>query len=298
MPANQDLFLIDASVYVFRAYFSISPELEDNDGNPTNAVYGFTGFLLSLLEQLQPTHMAMAFDESLETSFRNDIYPDYKANREPAPLELKRQFAHCRSIAEALGVDCFSDDQYEADDIIGTLAHRHRQRGLTPHILSSDKDLAQLIQGKETLWDYSRQQRLDSDGIEKKFGVRPDQIADFLALTGDSVDNIPGVPGVGPKSASVLLKHFGSLDQVLERSEEIAFLSVRGARSLAKKIADNSDAARLSRRLTGIELEVPLPEPEPELAWTTPDAATLNELFDFLNFGRLLRQRVDKLAAG
>ncbi len=296
MP-SPELYLVDASVYVFRAYFAVSPELTDADGNPTNAVYGFSGLLCTVLEQVRPTHIAVAFDESLELSFRNDIYPEYKAHREPAPLDLKRQFAHCRAVAEALGIECFSDDRFEADDLIGTLAERKRGRGFTIHILSSDKDLAQLIEGADTLWDFGRKERQDAGAIERRFGVRPDQFADYLALTGDPVDNIPGVPGVGPKSASHLMRHFDSLDELLGRADEIAFLSsLRGARSMSKKIARHADAARLARRLTAIATDAPLPEPEPTLQWRGPDLSTLEELFDFLNFGRLLRRRVRALA--
>ncbi len=296
--ARPDLYLVDASVYVFRSYFAVSPELADADGNPTNAVYGFSGFLCTLLEQLSPTHIAIAFDESLEQSFRNDIYPEYKAHREPAPLDLKRQFAHCRAVAEALGIECFSDDRYEADDLIGTLASAKRKRGFRVHILSSDKDLAQLITAGDTWWDFSRNRRLDAAAIEQKFGVRPDQFADYLALTGDPVDNIPGVPGIGPKSAAGLIRHFDSLDAIIERVEEIPFLSsLRGAKSLAKRIARHADDARLSRRLTAIATDAPLPQPEPTLQWRSPDLAALDELFDYLNFGRLLRRRVRDLPA-
>ncbi len=254
--------------------------------------------MLTLLERLEPGHIAIAFDESLESSFRNDIYPEYKAHREPAPLELKRQFAHCRAIAEALGVECFSDDRYEADDLIGTLASANRNRGFRVHILSSDKDLAQLITAGDTWWDFSRNRRLDAAAIEQKFGVRPDQFADYLALTGDPVDNIPGVPGIGPKSAAGLIRHFDSLEAIIERVEEIPFLSsLRGAKSLAKRIARHADDARLSRRLTAIATDAPLPQPEPTLQWRSPDLAALDELFDYLNFGRLLRRRVRDLPA-
>jgi 5'-3' exonuclease len=297
MSTHTDLYLIDASVYVFRAWFSVPDNFNDHDGNPTNAVFGFAGFLVGFLEQVRPSHIGVAFDESLETSFRNDIYPDYKANRDPAPLDLKRQFAHCRAFAEALGISCFSDDRYEADDLIGTLAHRKRPRGHRVHVVSSDKDLAQLVNDNESLWDFARNQRLDGDGIEEKFGVRPEQIADYLALTGDSVDNIPGVPGVGPKTASALLQHFGTLDDVLGRIDEVPFLSIRGAKSLAGKLREHTDKAQLARQLTGIALDAPIPEPEPELDWRTPDMQAVEDLFDYLRFGTGLRERCRRLAA-
>jgi len=292
----KDLYLIDASVYVFRAWYSVPDNFFDRDGNPANAVFGFAGFLVQFLEQVGPTHLAVAFDESLESSFRNEIYPAYKANREVAPVELKRQFGHCRALAETLGVDCFADDRYEADDLIGALAHRKRPQGFRAHILTSDKDLSQLIRDGETLWDFARNTRLDAAGIEAKLGVRPEQVADFLALTGDTVDNIPGVPGVGPKSAAALLGHFGTLDALLERLDEVEFLSLRGARSLAGKLRAHAEDARLARRLTGIALDAPLPEPEPGLDWRGPELDELEALFDYLGFGQGLRGRCRKLA--
>lgn len=290
------LYLVDASIYVFRAWFSVPDEFVDRDGNPANAVYGFTGFLCSLLEQARPSHIGVAFDESLESSYRNEIYPQYKANRDPAPVELKRQFTHCRAVAEALGLECFSDSRYEADDLIGTFAHRKRQQGLQIHIVSADKDLAQLVQAGETLWDFARNIRLDPAAIEDKFGVRPDQMVDYLALTGDAVDNIPGVPGVGPKSAAALLQHFDSLDEILERVQEIGFLSLRGAKSLQKKIENHREDALLARKLTRIPLDAPIAEPEPSLEWRAPNLAALDDLFDYLKFGRMLRARCHKLA--
>ncbi len=293
---SNDLFLIDSSVYVFRAYFSVSADMQDSEGNPSNAVYGFTGFLLSLLEQTRPGFIAAAFDESLTTSFRNEIYPEYKANRDPAPAELKRQFAHCRAIAEMLGISCFSDNRFEADDIIGTLSSRKKARGQPVHIVSSDKDLAQLVGEGDTLWDFARNRRMDADAIVEKFGVRPDQIADYLALTGDAVDNIPGVNGIGPKSAAALIAHFDSLDSVLERRSEIEFLSIRGAKSIQKKIDSQQDEARLARQLTGISMDVPVADPEPELDWKQPDLPALNELFDYLNIGQLTRRRCEHIA--
>ena len=294
--ANNPLYLVDASIYVFRAWFSVPDDFVDIDGNPSNAVYGFTGFLCSLLEQTRPSHIGVAFDESLECSYRNEIYPQYKANRDPAPIELKRQFAHCRAVAEAMGLECFSDPRYEADDLIGTLAHCKRQQGMQIHVVSADKDLSQLIQAGETLWDFARNIRLDPAAIEEKFGVRPDQMADYLALTGDAVDNIPGVPGVGPKSAAALLQHFDNLDAILERQQEIAYLSLRGAKSLQKKISAHREDALLARRLTRIPIDAPIADPEPGLEWRAPDLTALDNLFDYLKFGRMLRGRCHQLA--
>ncbi|MEM9301392.1 MAG: 5'-3' exonuclease H3TH domain-containing protein [Pseudomonadota bacterium] len=287
--------LVDASVYVFRAFHSVPEQFTDRDGQAVHAVYGFTGFLATVLER-RPSHIAVCFDEALESSFRNDIYPAYKANREPAPESLRRQFNHCRAVAEALGMDCFSDAQYEADDLIGTLAERQRAAGHAITVVSSDKDLAQLLvdEGDE-LWDFARQRRLGAAAVEERFGVRPDQIADYLALTGDAVDNIPGVAGVGGKSAARLLAHFGDLKTLLERVDEVPFLSLRGAKSLHRKLVDGREDALLARRLTGISSDAPLPDPAPDLRWRGPDLHAVDELFDHLAFGRVLRSRCQGL---
>ena len=285
------VYLIDASIYIFRAWFSISDEFANNQGQPTNAVYGFTGFLCSMLEQTKADHIAVAFDESLIESYRNDIYPAYKANRDPAPEELKRQFAWARHIAESMGLRCFGDDRYEADDLIGTLATHWRDRGHQICVVSSDKDLAQLIGANDIWWDFTKNLKLDRNKIKEKFGVFPEQIADFLALTGDSVDNIPGVPGVGPKSAVALLNHFGDLDAMWLRLDEVPHLSVRGAKSLHKKLHDNRAAADIARQLTIIECQVPSALANPDISRSEIDEARLNRLFDELAFGQMLRRR-------
>ena len=285
------IYLVDASIYLFRAWFSISDEFANSNGEPTNAVYGFTGFLCSLLEQTQAEHIGLAFDESLSKSYRNEIYPEYKANREPAPEELKRQFAWAMDVAEAMGMRCFSDARYEADDLIGTLAEHWRERGHPVCIVSSDKDLAQLVGKRDSWWDFTRNRKLGQAQIKDRFGVHPWQMADYLALTGDSVDNIPGVPGVGPKTASALLGHFEDLDDIWERLDEVPQLGIRGAASLHKKLSEHRDAAELALRLTVIETEVPSALENPSLARGALDEARLNRLFDDLAFGGMLRRR-------
>jgi DNA polymerase-1 len=287
----QPVYLVDASIYIFRSWFSISDEFATSAGEPTNAVYGFTGFLCSLLEQTNAEHIGVAFDESLSKSYRNEIYPEYKANRDPAPEELKRQFKWARDVAESMGLSCFADQRYEADDLIGTLAKHWRDRGHPVCIITSDKDLTQLVEKSDTWWDFTRNQKLSHAKIKDKFGVFPEQIADFLALTGDSVDNIPGIPGVGPKSAAALLSHFDDLDAIWERLEEVQYLSVRGAKSLQKKLHEHRDAAELARRLTIIETRVPSALENPGVSRSELDEARLNRLFDEMEFGAMLRRR-------
>jgi len=289
--ALPSVYLVDASIYIFRAWFSMSDDFVNKAGQPTNAVYGFSGFLCSLLEQTGAEHVAIAFDESLSKGFRTEIYPEYKANRDPAPEELKRQFSWARSVAEAMGLQCYADDRYEADDLIGTLAEYWSARGHPVCVVTSDKDLAQLVGENDFWWDFSRNQKLNAKQLREKFGVLPEQMADYLALTGDSVDNIPGVPGVGPKSASALLGHFGDLDSIYDRLEEVQHLGIRGAKSLQQKLADNREAADLAKRLTVIETAVESALASPLLNRTEVDTARLNRLFDDLSFGGMLRQR-------
>ncbi len=290
---NDTTYLIDASIYVFRAWYSVPDDFSDPQGRPTNAVYGFAHFLCEVLETTQARHIAVAFDEALESSFRNNIYPEYKANREPAPQELKDQFAWCRQMAEALGLPCYSHEQYEADDLIGSLARYAQSNRQQVAILSADKDLSQLLVDDDYLWDYARRQRFDSLAIHKRFGVYPEQMADYLALTGDSVDNIPGVPGIGPKTAAILLKHYDNLDNLWQKLDEVSFLSIRGAKGIAKKLREHQAAAELARQLTGIATHAidydPLTRRQPG------DQHQLDELCDELGFGRLLRSRCQAL---
>lgn len=285
------VYLVDASIYIFRAWYSMPDEFVNRKGEPTNAVYGFTGFLCNLLEQTGAEHVAIAFDESLTGSYRNEIYPEYKANREPAPEELKRQFSWARAVAEAMGLQCYADGRYEADDLIGTLAEFWRARGHPICVVTADKDLAQLVGENDHWWDFSRNQKLNARQLTAKFGVLPQQMADYLALTGDSVDNIPGIPGVGPKSASALLEHFGDLDELYQRLDEVQHLSIRGAKSLHRRLEEHRDAAELAKKLTVIETAVESALSSPELGRLEVDTARLNRLFDELAFGGMLRQR-------
>lgn len=290
MPST--IHLIDASLYVFRAYYSAPSDFVDHEQHPVQAVYGFLGFLMSLLEQARPTHVMVAFDESLTTSFRNQFYPEYKANRELPPPDIDRQFGYCRELVSALGLASLRHKEYEADDLIGSVLHRMRPHGFRGVIVSADKDLAQLVGAEDRIWDFAKNQRYGPDGVVERLGVRPEQVVDYLALTGDAVDNIPGVPGVGPKTAVALLAHFGSLDVVLERVAEIQFLRLRGAAAAAAKIKANRELAMLSRRLAAIALDAPVPDDPVAFAPTAPDTAALDALLDRLRFGPLTRRRV------
>jgi 5'-3' exonuclease len=286
------LYLVDASIYVFRAWHSLPDSFTDRDGAPVNAVHGFVRFLLELLERERPQHVAVAFDESLESSFRNEIYPAYKANREPAPESLKTQFRHCRAVTSALGLAVMVDPRHEADDLIGSLLARQRSAGFRGVIVSPDKDLSQLLQDDDQQWDYARDLRWSAADVPQRLGVRADQVADFLGLSGDAVDNIPGVPGIGAKTAAALLAHFGSLDTLLERVAEVPFLRLRGAASHAARLREHREQALLSRQLATVCLQSPLPDALGDARRGSGDQAHLEQLMEQLRFGPMTRRRV------
>lgn len=292
---NTRIHLVDASLYVFRAWHSMPDEFNDHQGHPVNAVHGFARFVLDLLERQRPRHLALAFDQALESSFRNDLYPAYKANREPAPESLKRQFGYCMELCRALGLPVLVDDRYEADDLIGSALEQARGHGLCGLLISADKDLSQLLAAGDEQWDYARNQRWDRDGVPARLGVRADQVADFLGLAGDSIDNIPGVPGVGAKTAAALLAHFNSLDELLERLPEVPFLRLRGAARSAERIASHRDQALLCRRLATIVRDAPLPERFGTGERGAIDDRHLTDLLDRLRFGPLTRRRIANL---
>jgi 5'-3' exonuclease len=290
------VYLIDASVYVFRAYYSLPPDMRDGDGNPVHALYGFARFLADLLERAQPEYVAVAFDASLATSFRNRIYPAYKANREPAPPDLALQFERCRELCAHLGVASYASPEYEADDIIGTLATRLRAEGLRCTLVTRDKDMAQLVREGDVYWDYTGNARYHYGDIAGRFGVAPERYADYLALTGDAVDNIPGVPGIGPKTAAVLMHAFGSLEELYARLDLVAALPIRGAATLAARLARHRDAAYLARQLTAIHCGMPLEVGRVELRRRCPDGSSFGRFCDVQGFGMLLRRQAERLA--
>lgn len=288
--------LIDASLYVFRAWHSIPPDITDAHGEPVNAVHGFLRFVLDLLERQRPARIAVAFDISLESSFRNALYPAYKANREPAPPELKRQFAQCMALCRALGLCTLADSAFEADDLIGTALTRLRAQGIAGTLVSADKDLSQLLGAADEQWDYARDQRWRSDGVHARYGVHAHQIADFLGLAGDASDNIPGVPGIGAKTAATLLAHFDNLDALLTRLAEVPFLRIRGARSAAERIDAHRAQALLSRDLATIRCDAPL-APDFDARRTPADPDALDALCTRLRIGPMTRRRISQLPA-
>ncbi len=298
------VYFIDASFFVFRAYHSMPPDMVDADGNATHALYGFARFLSDILENVRPERIGVAFDITERgetgmpaTSFRNGIYPPYKANRDSPPADLERQFALCREFCRHMGVAEYASSQYEADDIIGTLAARSRAAGLRNVLVTRDKDLSQLIRDGDVFWDYSGNARYRYHEIGPKFGVVPELIADFLALTGDSVDNIPGVPGVGKKTAALLFNAFGSLDELYENLHRVPDLKLRGGAAVAAKLLAHKEAAYLARRLTGIVCDMPLDASLDDLKPRQQDRGKLSCFFDTHGFGNILRQQARRIAA-
>ena len=258
------VYLIDASIYIFQSHFSPYVECYSRRGEELSAVYGFTQFLLQFLRRASPTHAAVAHDESLFCGFRHQLCPNYKSNRELPDENLAMQLGACIEICEILGLSAFASKVYEADDIIGTLATSVRKetiadgRDLLPiNIVSRDKDLAQLLHHEhDCLWEFSQNQRRFAADIVEDMGVRPDQIVDYLALAGDSVDCIGGVPGIGAGKAKALLAHFESLQEIMESLEQVKQLPLRGANSLASKLEEHREAAELSYQLATIVCDV------------------------------------------
>jgi 5'-3' exonuclease len=250
--------LIDASPYLFRAFFSLPKSITGSDGKPVNAAYGFAQFLSKYIEDEKPTHIAVAFDRHFNHSFRNEYYAAYKAQRDASPPELDAQVDLSVAVASCLGMATFIDERYEADDLIATIVHQTRAARAEYVIVTSDKDMTQLVNERVIVVDPARKLRFDAAAVEEKFGVRPDQIIDFLALAGDSVDNIPGVRGIGPKTAAELLRRYGSLEGIYENIAAMRQSRKRSDLTLAAKLTEDVELAGLSKRLATVAIDAPI----------------------------------------
>ena len=284
-------YLIDASIYIFRAWHTLPDTIRDNHGNAANATFGFSEFLLKLLSEQSPSHIACAFDECREGAVRKRIYPPYKANRPATPADLKRQFTASRACAEALGIACFGSLHYEADDIIGTLAKHARNQGANCTIISADKDLAQFIRPGDCLWNYAKKHKQSYRDVCKHYRLNPEQIPDMLALSGDKVDNIPGVPGVGMHTAARLLYKWGTLENLYAHLPEAAMMKFRGAKRVADLLGDYRDRVFLARKLTGLLEDDSLPASLDALRLQTVDAEQLEAIFEANAFSSERRRR-------
>ena len=275
------LYLVDGSTYIFRAFFAVRG-LTNREGTPVNAVYGFTAMLLKLLKEEKPDYLAVVFDKSGRT-FRNDLYPEYKAHRPPPPPDLVPQFSLVREVTRAFNIPALELESYEADDILGTLANEGIKAGMDVTIVSTDKDLMQLVQPGCTMLDTMKNVRYSAPEVLEKMGVEPHQIIDYLALMGDSSDNIPGVPGIGKKTAATLLQQYGSLDGIYEHIEEL-----KGKRR--ENLETFKDQAYLCQTLTTVKQDVPMNVPVSDLIRREPDKAVLTEFFGRMGFKTWHRQ--------
>ncbi len=279
--------LIDASPYIFRAFHSLPSSIKDKEGKPANAIYGFTSFLIKYLSEEKPTHLGVTFDKNFNRSFRNRIYPQYKAHRPDAPAEIEAQNIPCLEVAASMGMAVFIDPDYEADDLIATIIDQTSGSGCNYVVVTSDKDLSQLVDDHLTIYDFAKHARFDAAAVEAKFGVRPDQITDFLGLAGDAVDNIPGVRGIGPKTAAQLLRKYGSLERIYENLPAMQASRARGAGSTAAKLAADVKLAGLSKRLATVARDAPLRVTLDELEYGGPDETRAAAMFEKLGFKTL-----------
>jgi DNA polymerase-1 len=287
LAKGDHVFLVDGSSYIFRAYHALPPLSRKSDGLQVNAVLGFCNMLWKLLRDMppdnRPTHLAIVFDKS-EVTFRNKLYPDYKAHRPPAPDDLIPQFALIRDAVRAFDLPCLEQGGFEADDLIATYAREAGERGATTTIVSSDKDLMQLVTDKVTMFDTMKDRRIGIAEVIEKFGVPPEKVVEVQALAGDSTDNVPGVPGIGIKTAAQLIVEYGDLETLLKRAGEIKQPKRREA------LIENAEKARISRQLVLLDDKVKLDIPLDELAVHEPDPRKLIAFLKAMEFSTLTRR--------
>src|SRR5712672_2907210 len=287
LKKGDHVFLVDGSSYIFRAYHALPPLNRKSDGLQVNAVLGFCNMLWKLLRDMpednRPTHLAIIFDKS-EVTFRNKLYPAYKAHRPPAPDDLIPQFPLIREAVRAFDLPCLEQAGFEADDLIATYARLACERGANPPIVSSDKDLMQLVTDCVTMYDTMKDRRIGIAEVIEKFGVPPEKVVEVQALAGDSTDNVPGVPGIGVKTAAQLIVEYGDLETLLLRAGEIKQPKRREA------LIENAEKARISRQLVLLDDKVELEVPLEELAVHEPDARKLIAFLKAMEFSALTRR--------
>ncbi len=290
MKKGDHLFLVDGSAYIFRAYHALPPLTRKSDGLPVGAVSGFCNMLWKLVQEARntsvgvvPTHFAVIFDYSSKT-FRNDLYPEYKANRDAPPEDLRPQFALIREATRAFNLPCIETEGFEADDIIATYAKEAEAVGGDVTIISSDKDLMQLITPNTIMYDTMKDKRVGIEEVHEKFGVGPEKMIDLQALAGDSTDNIPGVPGIGPKTAAQLLDEYGDLETLLERASEIKQNKRR------ENLIEFADLARISKQLVTLKNDVPLDIPLDGLVLEEPNGPKLISFLKAMEFTSITRK--------
>jgi len=278
------VILVDGSSYLYRAFFaSQQADLRTADGTPTGAIRVVTSMLKRLLKDYPGSPVAVIFDAKGKT-FRDEIYAEYKSHRPPMPDDLRAQVEPIHAIIRAMGLPLFVEEGVEADDVIGTLARQASESGRAVVISTGDKDMAQLVDEHVTLINTMNDSKMDVAGVEEKFGVPPHLVIDLLALQGDKVDNIPGVPGVGEKTALALLQGIGGIQDLYENLDKIPELGFRGAKTMPKKLEDNREAAELSYLLATIKTDVPLHIDLHDITLPDPHPEQLLELFKQFEF--------------
>lgn len=285
--SNPRIYLVDASSYIFRAFFALPP-LTNSSGLPTQAIYGFTTMTLKFLKDHRPEYLAVALDAARET-FRNQIYPEYKGNRPEAPPDLIPQFPYIRKVLKALNVASLELEGFEADDIIATLCSKFSAQNYEVVVVSGDKDLMQLVGGVVKLLDEAKERWIGVEDVKKKFGVEPEKVVEVVGLMGDAVDNIPGVKGIGEKTASALIQRYHSLENLFDHLDELEKTNLRGIERIRKALLEGKEKALLSRDLARVRTDVPIRVELEQLRYPGPKKEALRELFTELGFTQLLK---------
>ena len=280
MKLSPQLYLLDGSSYIYRAYYGIR-ELATSGGMPTNAVFGFTRMLLGLLQENRPDYLAVVFDPPREETFRREIYPAYKAHRDAMPEDLLTQLPYIRKVLQALNIPAVEAPGFEADDVIATLARSYAAQGVEVTVVTGDKDLLQIVNDGISLLDTMKGRRSGPQEVLDRFGVPPELVTDVIGLAGDTADNIPGVPGIGEKTAAKLVQRFGSLEKVLE------WKSLVSGKTRRENLHAHADQARLSKRLATVRYDVPLEVSLADLQIRTPNLPDLIPLLRELGFAAL-----------
>ena len=287
---QKHIYLIDGSGYIFRAYYALPPLTRKSDGLPVGAVSGFCNMLYKFLEEARslekvdrPTHLAVIFDTARK-NFRNDIYKEYKANRQDTPEDLIPQFSYIRKAVEAFNIPGVELANYEADDLIATYKEQAAKKNIKVTIISSDKDLMQLVDDNTFMMDTMKDRYIGKEEVKEKFGVYPDKVIDLQSLAGDSADNIPGVPGIGIKTAAELINQFGSLEKVLDNASSIKQPKRR------QTLLDNKDKALISKKLVTLKKDVPVKDSLDDFALKSIDADKILTFLKEMEFGRLFKK--------
>ncbi|HYL58917.1 MAG TPA: DNA polymerase I [Candidatus Acidoferrales bacterium] len=285
---RKQLILVDGSGYIFRAFFAL-PQMNNSRGMPTQAVFGFIRMLLKLLKEERPTHIAIVFDSPKKT-FRDDLSEDYKKNRPEAPGDLVVQIPYIHRAVDAFRIKSIMIDGYEADDVIGTLAKRAAREHFVVTLITADKDFMQLVGPHVTLWDTMRDRRVGVREVRERFGVEPAALVEIQALTGDTIDNVKGVPGVGEKTAAALVQKFGGVKEIYANLDRLEESGIKGAKRFRELLKDHRADVDLARKLVEIDTDVPLKVEPDEFAWTGIDDAAATELLRELDFNSILRE--------